>query len=504
MAVKRKSAADELEQQAKRLQVNVSSINQSTTSHGQDDHDGDGDDDDVEMGSPTAHSSMLGSSSPASALWPSRQKRHACTVENCDKSFSRPARLMEHLRSHTNERLFHCEHEGCGKSYLRPSHLQHHVKSAHTKIRDYVCPKDNCGMTFVTGTRLRRHIATHDGRDKFKCTGYPGCEETFRKHATLQRHITSVHMGLRPFPCPEAGCDAAFDTGGHLRSHIAKMHGEPRFTCTECIAAAAPTPAVTIDDEDGFDDEAFPIYGADMAQGPDVDLDLDLDSASFQTFAQLQEHMRLAHPPGCVVCGQMFETARETRRHVEAQHADVSGVVDRRPEYPCPYAACSRTFNKKGNLNVHMRAVHEGEKRFVCGETDLSRSRKVTGWDGAGGCGQRYGSRSALEEHVRTAHLGLLNTKAEKKASTVNADMDTNMDMNAAETATYNQVPSRDVMSLTGLNYEVSGRDYTCLVGGCAYRFRRDYDLFQHLTGSAHKLGDTEVQLLLLQRTTAA
>lgn len=488
----------------------------SSTGYGQ----GDGD---VEMVSPSAPSvaeSGVGSepvSSPASSLWPSRQKRHVCTVENCTKSFSRPARLMEHLRSHTNERLFQCEHEGCGKSYLRQSHLNHHVKSAHTKIRDYVCPKDGCGMSFATGTRLRRHISTHEGKEKFKCTGYPGCEETFRKHATLQRHITSVHLGLRPFPCQEAGCSAAFDTAGHLRSHVAKMHGEARFTCTECIAAASTlVPAATSEFDEGVDDELFPIFGADI--GADID---EPEYATFQTYAELQDHMRLVHPPGCTLCGQVFASSREMRRHVDLNHPEISAVSDNQPQYPCPYSSCPRTFNKKGNLNVHIRAVHEGEKRFVCGETDLSNSRKAPGWDGSGACGQRYGSRSALEEHVRTAHLGLLNTKAEKRAAgrsrnanaTMNANMDVNMNMNmnmdiAAETAAYGETsantPSRDLMSLTGLNYETSGRDYACLVGGCSYRFHRDYDLFQHLTGSAHQLGDSEVQLLLLQRPCVA
>ncbi|EFE37082.1 C2H2 transcription factor (TFIIIA), putative [Trichophyton benhamiae CBS 112371] len=194
------------------------------------------------------HATPLTPFSPASSKYPSELKTHLCPYSGCDKAFNRPARLTEHIRSHTNDRIFACTYEGCEKSFLRASHLNHHIKSAHTLIRDYVCEREGCGKAFATGSRLRRHLAAHEGRDKYTCTEIAEgsgkqCGESFRKHSTLLKHVMTVHLKKRPFPCQatlDSGetCTAAFDTAGHLKAHERRVHGEARFTCTECIGNA--------------------------------------------------------------------------------------------------------------------------------------------------------------------------------------------------------------------------------------------------------------------------
>ncbi|KAK2809413.1 hypothetical protein FQN50_003872 [Emmonsiellopsis sp. PD_5] len=408
--------------------------------------------------------------SPASSRYPSDRKTHLCPYEGCVKAFNRPARLAEHLRSHTNERIFSCTHEGCDKTFLRASHLNHHVKSAHTTIRDYVCDREKCGKTFVTGSRLRRHLAAHEGRDKYRCTEYPPCNETFRKHSTLQKHIMTSHLNQKPFPCPHTDpvtgqqCTQAFDTAGHLRAHEGRLHGGARFACTECTPNNdTQTPAV------------------------------------FPTYALLQAHMKSIHPPTCPQCNQICSTSRELRRHLEITHGTVTVPIEERKVHPCHYPNCNRNFTKRGNLNVHIKTVHEGEKRFVCGETDLSGSKKVEGWDMIkhenGGCGKRYGSKLALEEHVRTAHLGLQNAKAERKA----------MLRSTTTSTTTSNTNNPTLALLTGAGYaEDSNRHIPCLLESCAHRFHRDYDLWLHMVagkqGHGHGLEENDVQILFMQR----
>ncbi|KAI5286573.1 Strongly-conserved Zn-finger binding protein (TFIIIA) [Ascosphaera aggregata] len=442
--------------------------------------------------SPSVVDSVKPVKSKTRSKYPSDRKIHRCPFENCEKAFNRPARLQEHLRSHNNERIFHCPHEGCDKSFIRASHLNHHVKSAHTTIREYVCPRPGCGKSFVTGTRLRRHMTAHEGRDKYRCTGYKGCNETFRKHSTLQRHIMSAHLGLKPFPCDK--CDAGFETAGHLRVHVARMHGDPRFTCAECSAAAASAGGHA--------------SGAGVA------------TVSFPTYALLQSHIRTAHPPVCVTCGHVCTTARELRRHIDVTHGTSSsngcmegGSQDGtqiKEEFRCPLASCGRTFSKRGNLNVHIRTVHEGEKRFVCGETDLSKSKKVEGYDMAlHGCGKRYGSKLALEEHIRTAHLGLKSAKAGRREKHMDQSRRVGASDSAAaaeETVTSNAANAeinRDVALLTGADLAASGksvgRHIPCLLSNCLYRFHRDYDLYVHM-GARHGLGEGVIQWLFMRR----
>ncbi|KAI9040058.1 uncharacterized protein KD926_008621 [Aspergillus affinis] len=421
--------------------------------------------------------------STTSTKYPSELKTHRCPFDGCSKAFNRPARLQEHLRSHNNERLFSCTHEDCDKTFLRASHLNHHIKSAHTGVRDYVCDRPGCGKNFVTGSRLRRHLAAHDGRDKYRCTEHPPCNETFRKHSTLQKHIMTCHLKQKPFQCPHVDattgqkCSMAFDTAGHLRAHESRVHTDKRFTCAECSQQ-------------------------DCAEGTDLMSASSTDkpatgslTVSFPTYALLQAHIKSVHPPQCPTCSITCSTSRELRRHLEVAHGDVT--IEDRKLFPCSVPGCDRSFTKKGNLTVHVRTVHEGERRFVCGETDLSASKKVLGWTGADGCGKRYGSKLALEEHIRTAHLGFQNAKAERRQRL-------GLGSKGQQHQNSSQPRLSALTALTGEGYaEESGRHITCLVESCPHRFLRNYDLWIHM-GSKHGLLEDEIRDLFMKRALLA
>ncbi|PWY82820.1 hypothetical protein BO70DRAFT_314097 [Aspergillus heteromorphus CBS 117.55] len=426
--------------------------------------------DDLSIASGSLHETPATPMSTISARYPSELKTHRCPFDGCTKAFNRPARLQEHLRSHNNERLFQCPQEDCDKTFLRASHLNHHIKSAHTGVRDYVCDRPGCGKSFVTGSRLRRHLAAHDGRDKYRCTEYPPCDETFRKHSTLQKHIMSAHLNQKPFACPHVDpttgqkCPMAFDSAGHLRAHESRVHAEKRFTCTECIQTNHP--------------DANPSFGPPPT------------ATTFPTYALLQAHIRSVHPPQCPNCAMTCSTARELRRHLEVAHGNVS--LEERKVFDCTVPGCDSSFTKKGNLTVHIRTVHQGEKRFVCGETDLSNSKRVMGWTGADGCGKRYGSKLALEEHIRTAHLGFQNAKAERRQR-----------LGLGKTSNHPSGPSA-LAALTGEGYaEETGRQIACFVEGCPHRFHRNYDLWVHM-GSKHGCTEDEIRDMFMQRALLA
>ena len=140
---------------------------------------------------------------------------------------------------------------------------------------------------------------------------------------------------------------------------------------------------------------------------------------------------------------------------------------------------------------MHIRTVHEGEKRFACGETDLSTSKKVAGWDGFG-CGKRYGTKLALEEHIRTTHLGFPNAKAIRRQRL-------GQGQNNNDTTTNTNTPST-LAALTGAGYaEETGRHIACFIDSCAHRFHRDYDLWVHM-GGKHGYSEEEIRDLFLRR----
>lgn len=88
-----------------------------------------------------------------------RQTRYFCTWEGCMKSYAKPVRLEEHLRSHTGERPYECSHEGCGASYLRDTHLVAHMRThLDEKDKPFTCMVEGCEKKFWTNQHLNRHI----------------------------------------------------------------------------------------------------------------------------------------------------------------------------------------------------------------------------------------------------------------------------------------------------------------------------------------------------------
>lgn len=56
------------------------------------------------------------------------QEKIECQV--CHKFFSRTS-LRQHLRQHTNERIFQCTIDGCPMSFTRKANLRNHVTNVH-------------------------------------------------------------------------------------------------------------------------------------------------------------------------------------------------------------------------------------------------------------------------------------------------------------------------------------------------------------------------------------
>lgn len=392
--------------------------------------DSDLDDDELKLhhhrsdGGSDTPTSTAPSTPPATARVPRcRQKIHHCPVKGCKKVFDRKVRLQDHLRSHNNERNFKCQHPGCTKAFLRDSHLKHHVKNQHTEIRDYHCTWDGCDKSFTTGTRLRRHISTHEAKEQFRCRGYTGCDKTFRKQETLERHILADHQNIKPFPCdhvdPDTGvpCDKAYDTAESLRSHVRAKHEatEPRFSCEECRALNLEILA----NSEGQDDRQ-------------------VRTAQFASYSELQLHNDKYHPPTCAYCPTSFGTKKELTRHMEIQHGiiadDQKNDNQKRGEFSCTFMGCGKNFTKRGNLNVHIKTVHENQRAFVCGKTELALPDEYTNGASAQaedtaivyGCNRSFTSKASLEEHVRTAHLNLPSKRMvrEKKRKAAEEDYD--------------------------------------------------------------------------------
>ena len=324
-------------------------------------------------------------------------------------------------------------------------------------MRDYACTWDACEKRFLTATRLKRHLAAHEGREKFSCT-FEGCGQTFRKHSTLQAHVTKVHEGNKPFVCAflkDDGkkCNAGFDTASKLKDHEGRLHEIKRHTCSICSIEETSNGMVTIGSH---------------------------STTSFSTYSALQEHIAAEHLPTCAECGIECTSQATLKSHIEVRHGGLD--VDARRTHICPEPDCNAGFTKKGNLSVHIKTIHSG-KRFVCGSAALKPLKGAEDWDGMDACEAPFASKARLIEHIRTVHLGLESKPTGKPKKVKRA--------RRKEVST--------VARLTGSGYtEESGRNITCLISDCAYRFLREYDLQVHLQ-SHHGLVDLEIQALRME-----
>lgn len=378
-----------------------------------------------------------------------RPKVFVCNWEGCSKAFDRPARVQIHLRSHTNERPFQCPEEGCDKKFIRNEHLAAHTKSKHTDDRQHLCTylvraedssENECGKSFHTATRLKRHIAMHEEKEDKKCHD---CGQIFRKQETLQRHIKSVHLHEPAYRCDHAEgddeeCGQSFKTPNALNSHKAREHSGQRYFCQICPPSTPHEAQMELD----FHEWA---------------------SAGFSAHAELQLHIKTVHPPTCSDCGQVCESNRALKAHMEIYHTALS----ERAKIECTYPGCGRLFTKNGNMKVHYQTVHAKSRAFICGQTDLGKLNKVEGWDGVG-CGHGFGIKANLESHIRTQHLN-------QPGATRPARIKKSTSSGSAIPATTAQASM-----LTGFGYETS-RPITCLLQNCPHRFHRNYDLATHL-----------------------
>ncbi|KAH9411781.1 hypothetical protein HK407_03g05310 [Ordospora pajunii] len=146
-----------------------------------------------------------------------------CNVQGCGKTFTRAAKLNDHLNTHTNERPYRCDM--CEKAYMRNSHLTIHKKSHFPP--EFKCSK--CGYKCHTDDRLCKHKRTcvH-----YKCST---CKKTYSKYAWFESHVNSHHIKVfnhekKVYACQH--CKFEFSKKSNLSTHVRSVHQLKRpFSC---------------------------------------------------------------------------------------------------------------------------------------------------------------------------------------------------------------------------------------------------------------------------------
>ncbi|CCJ29539.1 unnamed protein product [Pneumocystis jirovecii] len=276
------------------------------------------------------------------------KKLYKCTYEGCEKAYSKPCRIEEHIRSHTGEkkRPFVCNYERCKKAFFRKSHLNAHIHS-HINDRPYFCTYKECTSRFNTNQHLRRHEAIHLKDTPYKCTKYPPCTAAFQKNHQLRIHIAHTHTHKKPFPCEYDQCKKSFDTGSKLNSHISRIH--------------IPIPNYFCEMEDCHQKEKF------------------------TKWSLLQKHLKNNHPAICKICNKKFTTDTQLKLHLQVHEK----TLEERRLHHCPVENCQKSFTRSFALQKHIEIVHEQKREFVC---DIDN------------CNMKFGYKKLLITHQSRIH----------------------------------------------------------------------------------------------------
>ncbi|XP_030628842.1 zinc finger protein 410 [Chanos chanos] len=144
-----------------------------------------------------------------------------CPYDNCHRTFTWPAHLKYHLKTHRNDRTFRCGAEGCGKSFYVLQRLQVHMRT-HNGEKPFICTEKNCGKKFTTAGNLKNHKRTHTGEKPFLCE-VDNCGRSFAEYSSLRKHML-VHSGEKPHQC--SICGKTFSQSGSRNVHMKKRHSD--------------------------------------------------------------------------------------------------------------------------------------------------------------------------------------------------------------------------------------------------------------------------------------
>ncbi|XP_073672591.1 zinc finger protein 410 isoform X2 [Garra rufa] len=149
------------------------------------------------------------------------EKIHRCPYDGCHRTFTYPAHLKYHLKTHRNDRTFRCGAEGCGKSFYVLQRLQVHMRT-HNGEKPFICNEKNCGKKFTTAGNLKNHKRTHTGEKPFLCD-VDSCGRSFAEYSSLRKHML-VHSGEKPHVC--SICGKTFSQSGSRNVHMKKRHSD--------------------------------------------------------------------------------------------------------------------------------------------------------------------------------------------------------------------------------------------------------------------------------------
>lgn len=203
---------------------------------------------------------------------------------------------------------------------------KHPVTQNANRIKSITC--EYCHKMFGHKWFYERHIVVHTREKNYKCTT---CGKTFGWESALYRH-NALHQGIK-YTC--SVCGKAYAQRGNLMLHAKKEHEERNpdniNVCDEC-------------------------------------------GKEFNYRESLRLHIGNKHADPtkmtCITCGAVYSCVSTLKRHIkkfmgsciEKENQESLRSIEKSKN--CP--ECGKYFEKRNNLKVHVKTVHQRLKEFAC------------------------------------------------------------------------------------------------------------------------------------------
>ena len=226
------------------------------------------------------------------------------------------------------------------------------------------CP--HCNRKVVGDKKLQVHIERVHVEKKFECLQ---CGMKFKTNSTLTNHMRT-HQEGRELQCPH--CPKMLNGKNSLHLHIKRCHETDPLVCDEC--------GKTCQNEQKLKTHRITHVKHEVLLCPYVKCQKLCNGKTAQVY-----HLRSVHGPKvknhqCGYCPKMFSSPFQKRRHENSIHLGVKTLKCDQCDYAsnfasaisehikakhlgilfdCDYPGCSKSYDKKGNLDAHRWRVHK-------------------------------------------------------------------------------------------------------------------------------------------------
>lgn len=110
------------------------------------------------------------------------EKKHQCN--KCTKEYRYQSELKKHVIDVHEKITLQCDE--CDKLYTNKYHLNAHKISHHGKYTPHKCPETGCDRKFTRPDYLKDHINTHNNLKPYTCNT---CEKKFASRVNHRNHV---------------------------------------------------------------------------------------------------------------------------------------------------------------------------------------------------------------------------------------------------------------------------------------------------------------------------